>query len=108
MKSPAALAALLSPSVAFAVHLHPQRMAAERSKGTQAAGEHDDLLVFPGPAERVEHQVDAVVVAVDERIVEDDRHIATALRQKRAHGETHQHSDLLLRAAGEPLEAFGA
>ena len=81
-------------------------MAAERRKGTQAAGEHDDLLVLPGPAERVEHQVDAVVVAIDERVVEDDRHIAAALRQQRPHGETHKHGDLLLRAAGEPLEAL--
>jgi hypothetical protein len=30
-------------SVTFAVYLHPQRMAAESRKGTQAAGEHDDL-----------------------------------------------------------------
>src|SRR5580704_8078247 len=92
--------------MAFAVDLHPQRVAAERRKGTQAAGEHDDLLVPPGPAERVEHQVDAVVVAIDERIVENDRHIASAFREQRPHGETHQHGDLFLRAAGESLEAL--
>jgi hypothetical protein len=29
--------------MAFTAHLHPRRMAAEGRKGTQAAGEHDDL-----------------------------------------------------------------
>jgi len=76
-------------------------MAAERRKGPQAAGERHDLLVLAGPAECVEHQVDAVVVAIDDRIVEDDRHIAAPLCQQRAHGEPHRDSDLFLRTAGE-------
>src|ERR1700723_3607504 len=43
------------------VHLHPERMAAEGSKRTQAASEHNNLLVLASPAESVEHLVDAIV-----------------------------------------------
>jgi hypothetical protein len=53
---------------------HVKRMAAERGKGLKPAGQDDDLLVLASSAERVEHQVDAVVVAIDESIIEDDRH----------------------------------
>jgi hypothetical protein len=45
-----------------------------------------DLLVPSGTAERIEHQLDAVVVAIGESIIKDDRHIAAALRHHRAHG----------------------
>jgi hypothetical protein len=85
----------------FTVHLHPQRTAAERREGHKPAGEDDYLLVLAGPAERVEHQVDAVVVAIDESIIEDDRHITASLRKNRPHGQTHKNRDLLLRAAYE-------
>src|SRR4051812_45954599 len=82
-------------------------MASERSKGPEPAGEHDDLLMLAGPAQRVEHALDTIVVAIDQRIVQDDGSDLTALGQHRAHRETHENSNLLLRPVRQPLEQLG-
>jgi hypothetical protein len=44
---------------------------AERSEA--AAGQHDNLLVLAGPAQRIEHPLNAVVAAIHQGVIEDDR-----------------------------------
>jgi hypothetical protein len=81
-----------------------QDMSAKWPKRPQPAGEHDDLLMLAGAAKGVEHALDAVVIAIDERVVEDDGHDLTALGEHGPHREAHEHRDLLLSAIGKALE----
>jgi len=83
-------------------------MSAKRPEGPQAASEHDDLLMLAGAAEGVEHALNAIIVAIHQRVIEDDRHDLSALGQHGAHGEAHQHGDLLLGTVRKALEQFGA
>jgi hypothetical protein len=83
---------------------HPERVTAEWSEAAKPAGQHDDLLVLPGPAQRIEHALNAVVVAIHEGVIENDRSRLAALGERRAHGKPHQHRDLLLGAILKPLE----
>jgi hypothetical protein len=45
---------------------------AERAEAAQPARKHDDLLILAGPAKCVEHPLNAIVVAIDQCIIEDD------------------------------------
>ena len=76
-------------------------MAAQRSECAQTARQDDNLLAFPGAAERVEHALDPVVVTIDERIVEDDRNALSSLGKHRRHRQPHQNGDLFLRTVGQ-------
>src|SRR5262245_11681236 len=93
---------------AWSLRLDPQRMTTERCKTAQPAGEHDDLLVPARPVQRVEHELDAVVIAIDQSVVEDDRDDPSALGQHGTHGQSDEDGNLLLRAVRQPVERFGA
>jgi hypothetical protein len=47
---------------------------AKRPEGPQSAREHDNLLMLAGAAEGVEHALDAIVITIDKRVIEDDGH----------------------------------
>ena len=64
-------------------HLATKRLA----EAAQSAGEHNDLLMLPGPAQRIEHPLNAVVVTVHKRVVEDDRRGSSAFGEHGTHGE---------------------
>src|SRR4051812_13459375 len=81
-----------------------QCAASQRAEAAQPAGEHDDLLVLAGAAQRVEHALNPVVIAVDESIVENDGDGPSSLGEHRAHSKTDENGNLLLRAVGEAVE----
>jgi hypothetical protein len=56
--------------------------------------------------EDVEHPLDAVIFAEDERVVEDDRRGPAVPREKPRKGEPVQDGDLLARAAGQVVETI--
>jgi hypothetical protein len=61
-------------------------MTAKRLETAEPAGQHDDLLIGTRPAQGVEHPLNAVVVAVHQCVVENDRCRLTALGQHRFPG----------------------
>ena len=79
--------------------LDTQGVTAKRREGSEPAGENDDLLVLAGAAERIEHALDAVIVTIDQGVVENDRDDASPLGQHGAHRQTHENGDLLLDRA---------
>ena len=83
-----------------------QRSAPKRAETAQPTREHDDLLILPGAAQCVEHALNAIVIAVNESVVEDDRDGLASLSQHRPHGETDEHRNLLLRAVGQAIKCL--
>jgi len=81
---------------------------AERPEAAEPAGQHIDLLVLACPAQCIEHSLDAFIVAVDERIIENDRGGCAAFHKHSAHGQANEHGNLLLRAVREAIERFGS
>src|SRR5271165_4105548 len=83
---------------------HAQRVSAKRSEGAKTAGQHNDLLMLASAAERIKHQLDAVVVAIDQGVIKDNGHDRALFCQHRAHCETHENGDLLLSTVGQAVE----
>ncbi|MGF1553739.1 MAG: hypothetical protein ACFBWO_14770, partial [Paracoccaceae bacterium] len=81
-----------------------ERLAAEVAERALAAGEHQDLQIARLPGERVEHPLDARVVGVDHRVVQDHRRAPTGAGQHPREGEADQQRDLLLRAPRERVD----
>jgi len=74
----------------------PQGVPTERAEGAQAARQNDDLLMFAGAADGVEHPLDAVIIAIHKRVIEDDD--GTAVRSCRG----HRPAGVIDRAIGSP------
>lgn len=84
----------------------PQRVSTEGTETAQPAGENDDLLMLASPANRVEHSLNAIVVTIDQRVVENDGNGVAPLGEHSAHRKTNKNGDLLLRAVGKSVECF--
>lgn len=54
-------------------------MTAEWRKRAQPACQDDNLLMFPCAAESIEHPLDAVIIAVDQRVIQDDGNCLSSL-----------------------------
>jgi hypothetical protein len=55
----------------------PQRVTAEGAEAPKPARQDNDLLMLPCTAEGVEHSLNAVIVTINQRVVEDDGNGAT-------------------------------
>lgn len=82
-KTDTAFASNASSSI-VGLPLRTQHMAAEEGKGALAAGEDDDLLGAGLAVQCVEHLLDAIVVGIDQRIIQDDGCPPLAKRRAKA------------------------
>jgi DNA-binding transcriptional MocR family regulator len=59
--------------------------------------------MLPGPAQRIEHPLNAVVVAVHKRIVEDDQRGSSAFGEHGTHGEAQPRVSYAAKPNGHHL-----
>jgi hypothetical protein len=63
--------------------------------------------MFAGPAERIEHPLNTVVIAINEGIIKNDRSGIPPFSEHGTHGKANKNGNLLLRTIGDPLERLG-
>jgi len=59
---------------------------------------------LPAPVQRVKHPLNTVIVAINERVIKDDRSGLAALREHDAHGEANRHRYLFLGTIRQPVK----
>ena len=71
------------------------------------ARQNNDLLVRRCVRKHVKQQVQPIVITEDQRIVKNDRHCLSCLRQKACVGQPCEYCDLLARAGRVAVAAMG-
>ncbi len=64
------------------------------------------MLPLPSPIQRVEHLLDPIVIREYQGVVEDDWNFLATLREQRAHSQTNENGELLLRTGGKAHESL--
>ena len=67
----------------------------KRLESARMTGQHDDLMARRRVGDYVEKFIEPTVVAIDERVIQDDRHRSAARRQHVGIGKPGQNRQLL-------------